>query len=164
MAHIIIYLINLCDARGLERCQDKISCCRGAACPDTVSFIVGNRPRNQARVIPAEQAAAFARQQNMPYFECCVTTGEGLEEIRSHAAAIYRTMKGLPSEQGLLLNGKIEMLKSERAKYVAKNKMQEYANAAAELPRISQRNAALKECISALASEERRLGQAEIAS
>ena len=62
MAHIIIYLINLCDARGLEGCQDKISCCRGAACPDTVSFIVGNRPRNQAQVIPAEQAAAFARQ------------------------------------------------------------------------------------------------------
>ena len=73
-------------------------------------------------------------------------------------------MKGLPSEQELLLNGKIEMLKSERAKYVAKNKMQEYANAAAELHRISQRSAALKECISALASEERRLGQAEIAS
>ena len=44
--------------------------------------VIGNRPHDGARVISREDAQELADECNMPYLECCVTTGEGFDEIR----------------------------------------------------------------------------------
>ena len=43
--------------------------------------VIGNRPHDGARVISREDAQELADECNMPYLECCVTTGEGFDEV-----------------------------------------------------------------------------------
>lgn len=72
--------MNLSYDAGLADCRCKLE---AFPLPNGVrGIIVGNRPNGWDREISYEDARGLADELQMPYTECCVTTGEGFDEIR----------------------------------------------------------------------------------
>ena len=78
----VAIFVDLRNNKGLEECQTWLNRLRLTAKEGTKFIVVGNIPQEHEREIPLESALQFARKYDLPYAECCIETGDGIDMLR----------------------------------------------------------------------------------
>ena len=119
-ADILTFFVNLYAINGLEEVSEYINTCLPHMTSETHMLIVGDASRNAEREISHEEAQKFADKFRCPYLECCVKTGEGIDEIKECWAEMLHDAILANDPKVLALDAQIQLLTAERQQILSK--------------------------------------------